>query len=169
MRSVGSFSAKILKIGVNPYVLLPKRILHSIFKQAGKDKGPIPVQGTFEGKTFTQTLVKYQGAWRLYLNTPMRKNAGKDVGDGVEVSIGFDPRPRDVPMHPKFAKVLAKNVDARASFDKLSPSRKKEILRYLRSMKTEESLDRNIERVIAHLTGKKTDKLYAIMRVKKRD
>ncbi|MEI9935362.1 MAG: hypothetical protein WDM71_11065 [Ferruginibacter sp.] len=41
--------------------------------QAGKDKGHIPVKGKLDGHAFIQTLVKYSGKWRLYLNGPMRK------------------------------------------------------------------------------------------------
>ncbi|MEO5572369.1 MAG: YdeI/OmpD-associated family protein [Bacteroidia bacterium] len=36
---------------------------------------------------------------------------------------------------------------------KLSPYRQKEIMRYLNSMKTEESVKRNIAKIILHLTG----------------
>jgi uncharacterized protein DUF1905 len=66
------FTAKILKIGINPYVGLPEDVLNTLFRQADKNKGPIPVRGTLDGKRFKQTLVKYQGACGLYLNTPMR-------------------------------------------------------------------------------------------------
>ena len=76
-----SFSSKIQIIGVNPYVLLPASVLKNLFKEAGKNKGPIPVRGTLNENPFTQTLVKYSGRWRLYLNTPMRKAAGIDEGD----------------------------------------------------------------------------------------
>ena len=40
-----SFKANIEIIGINPYVLLPDKVLLALFKQAGKDKGPIPVKG----------------------------------------------------------------------------------------------------------------------------
>jgi len=132
-----SFTAKILKIGINPYVGLPEDVLNTLFKQADKNKGPIPVRGTLNGKRFEQTLVKYQGAWRLYVNTHMRQAAGIDVGDDATVEIEFDPEPRIVPIHPKFARVLSKNREAKAAFLQLAPSRQKEILRYLNSMKTE--------------------------------
>ena len=160
------FTAKILKIGINPYVRLPEDVLNTLFKQADKNKGPIPVRGTLDGKRFKQTLVKYQGAWRLYLNTPMRQDAGIDVGDDAKVEIEFDPEPRIVPIHPKFARALSKNKEAKASFEKLAPSRKKEILRYLNSMKTDESLVRNIEKVIQHLLGQKPKGLPALLRLK---
>jgi bacteriocin resistance YdeI/OmpD-like protein/uncharacterized protein DUF1905 len=160
------FTGKILKIGINPYVGLPEEVLNTLFKQAEKSKGPIPVRGILNGKRFKQTLVKYQGAWRLYLNTPMRQDAGIDVGDDAKVEIEFDPEPRIVLTHPKFAQALSKNKEAKASFEQLAPSRQKEILRYLNSMKTEESLVRNIEKVIQHLLGQKPKGLSALLRLK---
>jgi len=143
---------------------VPVDILNILFKQAGKTKGPIPVRGTLNGKRFKQTLVKYQGAWRLYLNTQMRQDAGIDVGDDATVDLEFDPEPRIVPIHPKFARALLKNKEGKAAFEKLAPSRQREILRYLNSMKTEESLVRNIEKVVQYLSGERPKGLSALMR-----
>jgi len=64
-----SFTAEVLIIGINPYVGLPENVLNALFEQADKSKSPIPVRGTLNGKRFVQTLVKYQGAWRLYSNS----------------------------------------------------------------------------------------------------
>ena len=151
-----SFSAKIQIIGVNPYVLLPSTLLKYIFKKAGKDKGAIPVQLKIGGKDFIQNLVKYSGKWRLYLNTPMRNAAGKDVGDMIDIQIDFDDKPRTTPMHPKLNKAFKENKEAKAAFEKLSPSRQKEILRYINFLKSEESVDKNIKRAISHLAGKQS-------------
>ena len=149
------FSEKIQIIGVNPYVLLPPEILKYIFQKAGKDKGAIPVKLKIGGENFTQNLVKYSGKWRLYLNGPMRKAAGKDVGDIIDVQIDFDAKPRTTPMHPKLQKAFQENKEAKLAFDKLSPSRQKEILKYINFLKSEESVDKNIQRAIMHLTGNK--------------
>jgi hypothetical protein len=151
---MNSFSAKIFKIGVNPYVLLPAAVLKAIFKQANKDKGPIPVRGELNGYLFSQTLVKFSGKWRLYLNTPMRKGAGIDVGDKAEVKIEFDPRVREISMHPKLKVALEKNKKANQTFLQLPPSRKKEIMRYIGHLKAEESVDKNVKKAILFLTGK---------------
>lgn len=160
------FTSIILIIGVNPYVELPDDVLLKIFQQAAKDKGPIPVRGKLNSHAFKQTLVKYAGGWKLYLNTPMRKNAGIDVGDRADVEIEFDPDPRMEAMHPAFALALSQNPAAKIVFEKRPPSHQKEILRYLNSMKTEASLIRNIEKVIQHLLGEKTEGLYPLMRRK---
>ena len=150
-----SLSAKIQIIGINPYVLLPSTLLKHIFQKAGKDKGAIPVQLKIKEKDFIQNLVKYSGKWRLYLNGPMRKVAGKDVGDIIEVQIDFDPKPRTTPIHPKLKKAFKENPAAKNAFEKLSPSRQKEILRYINFLKSEESVDKNVQRAITHLVRNK--------------
>ncbi|HLP54086.1 MAG TPA: YdeI/OmpD-associated family protein [Fluviicola sp.] len=148
------FTATIDIIGVNPFVFLPEEVLKTVFQQAGKAKGTIPVKMTIDGHEFPQTLVKYSGHWRLYLNMPMRKAAGKDVGDTAVFGVRFDPEDRTIPMHPKFSKALDENPEAREVFEQLPPSRRLEIVRYLSFLKTEESLDRNITRAIGFLLGK---------------
>jgi hypothetical protein len=147
------FRAFIAVLGINPYVLVPPGHLKALFKAAGRDKGPIPLKGRLDGVPFKQTLVKYQGAWRLYLNTPMRRAARKAVGDRVTVHLEFDPKPRVEPMPPKFRRALIRHSAARTAFERLAPSRKKEILRYLNGLKTQASLERNIEIVMGHLRG----------------
>lgn len=85
-----AFSAEIFIIGINPYVLPPEAVLQPVFKSAAKDKSPIPVKGTIDGHPFQQTLVKYAGKWRLYLNKPMRTACGKEVGDTAAFTLLFD-------------------------------------------------------------------------------
>ena len=134
---MAKFRAAIYKIGINPVVDPPEDVLQALFEQAGKSKGPIPVCGRLNGAEFIQTLVKYQGAWRLYINDPMLKASGLKVGDTAHVEIEYDPRQRNVPMPKKFALALSKNKIAKEAFDSLPPSRQKEILRYLGSLKTD--------------------------------
>ena len=148
------FSAEIQIIGVNPFVFLPDSVLASIFNEANKDKGKIPVKIKIEGHEFIQTLVKYGGHWRLYLNTPMRKMAKKEVGDTANFEIAFDPEKRVIPMHPKLIKALKENPEAKKIFDSIRPSLQLEIVRYISHLKTEESIDRNVLRAINFLLGK---------------
>ena len=49
---------------------------------------------------------------------------------------------------------LADNKKATAVFASLSPSRQKEILRYISNLKTEQSVEKNIVRAINFLLGK---------------
>ncbi|MEW6722940.1 MAG: YdeI/OmpD-associated family protein [Candidatus Micrarchaeota archaeon] len=156
------FSAKIYKLGINPCVNLPEKALGRIFVQAGRRSGPIPVRGRINGKPFRQTLVRYRGAWRLYLNTKMRKDAGVEAGDEAGIFIEFDPEPRIVPERPEFARALSANRKAEEAFGKLPPSHQKEILRYLNSLKNPETVARNVAKVVSYLAGGKPKGLRAI-------
>ena len=148
------FSAEIEIIGINPFVYMPDEVLKSIFIQANKGKGKIPVKIKIDGHEFSQTLIKYSGQWRLYLNTPMRKSANKDVGDKANFEIWFDPEQRIVPAHPKFIKALKENKEAKKIFYSLRPSLQLEIIRYLSFLKTEESLNKNVIKSVNFLLGK---------------
>lgn len=147
------FKAKIEIIGINPFVFLPAKVLQQIFVQAGKSKGKIPVKITIEGQAFTQTLIKWRGAWRLYLNTPMRQAAQKEVGAVANFEIAYDPIARSVPMHAKLAEALRKNKAAQQAFDSLRPSLQREINRYLNFLKSEAAVERNVLKAIQFLLG----------------
>lgn len=148
------FSAEIEQIGINPFVYLPEDVLEAVFIQANKNKGKIPVKIKIEGHEFPQALIKYAGHWRLYLNTPMRKAANKEVGNRANFEIRFDPGKRVIAPHPKFLKALEENKEAKKIFDALRPSLQLEIVRSLSFLKTEDSLERNILKAIHFLLGK---------------
>ena len=148
------FKAALKIIGVNPFVFVPDKILKEIFKQSGKNKGYIPIHGLINGKPYKQTLVKYQGDWRLYVNTTMLNKSPKRIGEIIEITIEFDPADRKIAPHPKLVNAFKENEEAKKVFDNLSPSRQKEIVRYISFLKTEESIDRNVKRAINFLKGK---------------
>lgn len=145
------FKAEIYKIGINPVVDPPDSVLEAVFDQAGKSKGSIPVCGVLNGAPFTQTLVRFAGEWRLYINGEMLSASGLKVGDVANIEIEYDPRPRDVAMPAELADALQKDKLARLAFEKLNPSRKKEISRYIGSLKSAEARARNVERVLKQL------------------
>jgi hypothetical protein len=151
------FAATIYKIGINPVVDPPDTSLKAIFAQAGKSRGPIPVRGKLNDVKFMQTLVKYKGAWRLYINGPMLKASGLSVGDAATIEIEFDARPRMTPVPDELKAALHKDQQAREAFDDLPPSRQKEIMKYIGSLKTEDAISKNVRRIIAHLRGEKID------------
>ncbi len=147
------FRARIEIIGVNPFVYLPDDVLENLFISAGRDRGPIPVRMAIDGHEFPQTLVKYAGQWRLYLNQPMRTAAGKETGDEAKFEVWFDPAKREIEPHPKLLAALAANPASREVFERLPPSRRLEIVRYIGLLKSEESVERNVARAISFLTG----------------
>ncbi|MEO6230277.1 MAG: YdeI/OmpD-associated family protein [Ferruginibacter sp.] len=149
-----AFKAQLEIIGINPFVFVPTEILAEIFKSSGKDKGAIPVSGTVNNKNYTQTLVRYKGDWRLYINTTMLPDSPKKIGMDILVTIQFDLNDRTLKPHPKLTKALNENKQAKKVFNNLSASKQKEIVRYISFLKSEESITKNIEKAIGFLTGK---------------
>jgi hypothetical protein len=148
------FTATLEIIGINPFVFIPEEILNQIFERSGKNKSPIPVKGTVNGKEFKQNLMKYLGEWRLYINLTMLKNSPKRVGETIEVFVEFDDSDRSISIHPQLKRAIKESSVASANFENLIPSRKLELIRYINNLKTEESIKRNIEKIIRHLQGK---------------
>lgn len=148
------FMAELEIIGVNPFVHVPHHILLNIFNQSGKNKGFIPIHGTINSAPYQQTLVRFKGIWRLYINTKMLKNSPKRIGEEIEITVEFDPRDRSIVPHPKFLKAMDENEKAKIVFDSLSPSGQTEIIRYIANLKTEESVDRNVIKAVDFLLGK---------------
>ncbi|MBS1490940.1 MAG: YdeI/OmpD-associated family protein [Bacteroidetes bacterium] len=148
------FDAVLDIIGINPFVFVPEKILQELFIQAGREKGYIPVCGRINKNEYTQTLVKYSGAWRLYINSKMLHLSPKRIGEKIKVEISFDPRDRTIEPHPKFVEALTNNPQAQKVYEGLLPWRQKELNRYIQLLRTNKGLDRNIARAIEYLLGK---------------
>lgn len=147
------FTARLEIIGINPFVFIPEEILKTIFEVSGRDKSPIPVKGTVNGVEYKQNLMKYLGEWRLYINLVMLKNSPKRIGEIIEVSIDYDSSDRSIVIHPKLDQAIREDPVTLRNFESLIPSRKLELIRYINNLKTEASIDRNIDKIIRHLKG----------------
>jgi hypothetical protein len=145
-----SFTAKIYITGINPCVDVPLRITEKM----PAVKGYIPIKGKINKHAFIQTLVPVKNAeYRLHVNGPMLKGAKAELGDTVKFTIeqNFNPpSAENIAMPKDFEKQLVSNK-LLAAFKALTPSRRKEILRYLNNLRTKEALGRNIEKIIRQL------------------
>ncbi|WP_431609955.1 YdeI/OmpD-associated family protein [Chryseobacterium sp. 'Rf worker isolate 10'] len=148
-----SFTATLEIIGINPFVFIPEEILETIFDESGRNKSPIAVKGTVNGKEFKQNLMKYLGEWRLYINLTMLKNSPKRIGEVIEVVVVYDDSDRSISIHPQLEKAIRESALATENFKNLIPSRRHELIRYINNLKTEASIQRNIEKIIRHLHG----------------
>ncbi|WP_307311207.1 YdeI/OmpD-associated family protein [Epilithonimonas hungarica] len=148
-----TFSAKLDIIGINPFVFVPENILAKIFEVSGKNKSPISVKGKVNGADFTQTLVKYSGEWRLYINLKMLENSPKRIGETLEIELEFDNSERTELIHPELKKAIYNNPITSKNFENLNPYHKKELIRYINNLKTEKSVVNNIAKIIRHLNG----------------
>jgi len=147
------FTAKIEIIGINPFVFVPEDILNEIFKQAQKNKSPIPVKGTVNGKEFSQNLMKYLGEWRLYINMKMLKDSPKRIGEMIEIFLEYDDSERKICINPELEKAINADCVVRNNFEQLIPSRKLELIRYINNLKTKVSISKNIDKIIRYLRG----------------
>jgi len=84
----------------------------------------------------------------------MLKKSPRRIGEIIAIEIEFDPSDRTIQPPPKFVKALAENEAAASVFNKLSPSKQKEIVRYISNLKTEKSIEKNVTRAINFLLGK---------------
>lgn len=149
------FTATLEIIDGNPFVPPPPDVLDDVFEQAGRSKGPIPVQGTINAKPYQQTLVKFRGAWRLYVNMQMLDDSPRRIGEVIDVTISIDRSDRAIQPHPKLVAMLNATPAAKKVFDDLAPSRQNEIVRYIGGLKKDESIERNVARARDFLLGKK--------------
>lgn len=140
---------------LNPCVEVPQEIVDKLQAQAGKEKGPVQVKCELKKTWYPANVVKYKGTWRLYLHGIMRRETGINVGDTISVVLQYDPAPRMPPVPKAFRAALAANKDAAAVWRMQPRSRRKEILNYMNGLKTEESLSRNIKKVIDQFIAKK--------------
>ncbi|MGX7666849.1 YdeI/OmpD-associated family protein [Flavobacterium pedocola] len=144
-----TFKAEIYKIGINWAVDVPEKIT----QQLQAVKGYIRIKGTINGFEFNKSLVPVKKApYRLFVNLIMMKGGKTAVGETAHFIIEQDTSDpeKEFPMPPKFLHKLKVNKLTDA-FNSLTPSRRKEIIRYMGFIKTEETLQRNIEKVIAQL------------------
>lgn len=154
MQAKYTFTAHLQIIGINPYVAVPVLILKQLFMEAGRDKSPISIVGTVNGKPYKQSLVRYSGDWRLYINTTMLERSPERIGEVIEVTISFDPVKRTIETHPILLQALSDNVEARDAFHKLTPYLRHEMVRYISQLKTEESIRKNVDKAIEFLLGR---------------
>jgi hypothetical protein len=146
------FKAEIYKVGINPVVDVPGKIS----SQMKPVKGYIPVKGMINGHWFHQTLCPIKDSpYRLYVNGPMMKGANVELGSKAKFEIEYDDRPpKDAITMPVMLEKRLKKEKLTGIFNSLTPSKQKEVFKYLSSLKSKESKERNIEKVVTSLKNK---------------
>lgn len=137
-----SFTGQIHKLGINPCVDVPSNVIEFF----GKTK--IPVIAEINKYKFKTTIIKYSGEYRLYINGLTIKGAKVQVGDVVNIEIEYNPIEEKFPVPSELKEAFIKDKKLKVMFDKLAPYRRKEILRYLGFLKTSESRQRIVNKLI---------------------
>jgi len=150
------FRAKIEIIGVNPYVLVGAQQVERL--RAGWRR-PMPVKVQINGAPKPPWRINMMpmgdGNFYLYLAGVVRRASGTAVGDEVEVAVAFDSDYRGGPdeLPEWFANALEADAAASANCAALSPSRQKEVVRYLLNLKLDSARERNLARAMHMLGG----------------
>lgn len=142
----------------NPYVLVSSEQATAL--KAGWKK-PMPVVVQINGQPVPPWHINMMpigdGSFYLYLHGDVRDASDTKVGDQVTVDIQFDADYISGPQHPMpdwFSAALTTHPVAKAHWDALIPSRKKEILRYFSWLKSQDAINRNLEKAVHVLSGK---------------
>ena len=112
-----------------------------------------PVTITLNGHSWKSRVAIMRGRHLLGLSNANRQAAGVTVGDEVEVELELDTEPRVVVEPPDFAEALDADPAARAAYDKLAHSHKREHVRAIETAKQPETRRRRIEKAITTLRG----------------
>ena len=116
----------------------------------GKGKRP-PVNVTINGYTYRSTVAPMGGGYMVGVSAENRAAAGVSGGETHDIELTLDTAPREVELPGDFAAALARDPEARRTFDGLSPSNKGYHVTLIDGAKTDETRQRRIERSITTL------------------
>ena len=122
----------------------------------GEGAKRFPVAATVNGYTWRTSVARMRGEFLLGLNRAVRQEAGLQAGDTVEVEIELDTDPREVVVPDALADALAHDVAARAAFDALSYSHRKEYARWIEEAKRDETRERRVAKTLVRLREERT-------------
>src|SRR6059036_2987172 len=122
----------------------------------GEGAKRFPVVATVNGYTWRTTVTRMRGEFLLSLNRGVRQEAGVEAGDTVDVKLKLDTAPRKVEVPEALANALAEDSEARASFDRLAYTHRKEYARWIDEAKRDETRERRVVQALEMLRQGKT-------------
>lgn len=116
----------------------------------GAGKRP-PVKVTIQGYTYRTTVAVYGDVYMIGIAQDHRAKAGVKAGDTIQVTLDLDTEPRTVEVPEDLAAALAGKPGARAAFDALAYSIRKEHVRQVETAKAQETRERRITKIVDQL------------------
>jgi hypothetical protein len=124
----------------------------AVVEALGSAEARPPVTITINGHSWKSRVAIMRGRYLLGLSNANRKAAGIAIGDEVEVDLELDTEPRVVVEPPDFTAALAANPPARAAYDELAYSHRREHVRAIETARRPETRARRIAAAIAQLS-----------------
>ena len=139
------FAGSIYKVGLIRYVDVPR----DISKKFGSAPH-VPVTGTVEGVPVRTTLVsRGKGSYRMAIHGVIRKKLRVDCGTVVEIAIQLDEESREPELPPALVLALRTAPKAQRRFRGITTALRRQIVRYLMAVKSQETLERRVRRFVA--------------------
>jgi hypothetical protein len=116
-----------------------------------------PVTVTVGGHSYRTTVARMGGRFLVPLSAENRTAAGVAAGDQVDVGIEPDTAPREVEVPADLTEALAKDDAAKATFDGLSYTHRKEWVRWVEEAKKADTRATRLAKTVEALhAGKRT-------------
>ena len=122
----------------------------------GEGRKAFPVQVTINGCTWAGRVSRMGGEFLIGLNREVRTRAGVDAGDEVTATIRLDDAPREVELPVALAQALDGDRVAKAKFEALAYSHRKEFARWVAEAKKDETRERRVGRALQMLREGRT-------------
>jgi hypothetical protein len=146
------FSGKIYKVGLIRFVDVPADISHAI----GNGAAHVAVRGEIEHIPLQSTLVsRGKGCYRLAIHGDIRKKLRVDAGAVLEVAIERDEGPREPVLPPALIIALRNSPKAHKAFRGMTTALRRQLVRYLTSVKHQQSLERRVAKMVRMLEVRK--------------
>jgi Domain of unknown function (DUF1905)/Bacteriocin-protection, YdeI or OmpD-Associated len=126
------------------------QVPEEVVEALGGGKRPA-VTITINGHSWKSRVAIMRGRYLLGLSNANRRAAGVGIGDEVEVEVELDTEPRVVVEPADFVQALDTDPLARAVYDRLSDSRKRQQVLAIERAKKPETRARRIEMAVAAL------------------
>jgi uncharacterized protein YdeI (YjbR/CyaY-like superfamily) len=122
----------------------------------GEGAKAFPVKATINGFTWAGRVTRMKGEFLLGLSKEIRAGAAAEAGDAVTVRIVLDAAPREVEVPDALLKALAGDGDARAKFEALAFTHRKEFARWVAEAKRDDTRDRRVAQTLEMLHAGRT-------------
>lgn len=119
--------------------------------EVGEGAKRFPVVATVNGYSWRTTVARMGGEFLVGLNREVRVAARAEAGDTVEVSLELDTAPREVEVPEALAAALERDPAAKAAFDGLAFTHRKEYARWVAEAKREETRERRVAQALERL------------------
>jgi bifunctional DNA-binding transcriptional regulator/antitoxin component of YhaV-PrlF toxin-antitoxin module len=126
------------------------RVPPKVVAELGSSKKPA-VRVAIKGYSYRTTVATMSGEFMIPVSGEVRKAAGVEAGDKLEVNIELDTEPREVTVPPDFAAALKRDAAAGRFFAGLSYSNKRRFVLSVEDAKTPETRQRRIAKAVETL------------------